>query len=124
MHSHAICFFHEVSSSFLVLAFGLAVSWFMQHPFPDCTVRVQFSCHGVIFLLLAGSFQIEARGMFSSMFFPFSCHFKQLFFGFPVRSAENVFSLSVKRFFIRLRFFGKCAHVAMKKAPENNLPRL
>lgn len=56
--------------------------------------------------------------MFSSMFFPFSCHFKSLFFGWPVRSAESDFSLSAKRFFIWLGLTEQKACVCMQKRPE------
>lgn len=56
--------------------------------------------------------------MFSSMFFPFSCYFKSLFFGWPVRSAESDFSLSAKRFFIWLGLTEQEARVCTQKRPE------
>ena len=56
--------------------------------------------------------------MFSNMFFPFSCHFKSLFFGWPVRSAESDFSLSAKRFFIWLGLTEQEARVCTQKRPE------
>lgn len=56
--------------------------------------------------------------MFSSMFFPFSCHFKSLFFGWPVRSAESDFSLSAKRFFIWLGLTEQEARICTQKRPE------
>lgn len=56
--------------------------------------------------------------MFSSMFFPFSCHFKSLFFGWPVRSAESDFSLSAKRFFIWLGLTEQEARICTQKRPN------